>query len=125
MAVLYSKRNGNAVLHFTANATVTVVGNNSVSGLAANGSTEVVSGASINKIAWGVSGTGTWTVKRGANTVLVLTNSNTLNMDEFGAAISLYPDATLVVELSGGTGHIMLDITKSFSALDEAANRGF
>lgn len=122
MAVISNKKNGKVVLHFTANATVTVAGNNSVSGIVSNTSEEVVTGGTITKVAWGVTGTDSWTVKRGSNTVLVLTGTNVLNLAEFGSAVNLHPDATLVVEKSGGTGHILIEMAKVHSTY---ANTGY
>ena len=102
---------GTAVIHLTANATIVVAGNNSVSNVAVG--SEVVTGANVRKVWWGLADAYTyWTVKRGANTVLVLNNTNYLDFTT-GAVIGIDSTANLVFEKTGtGTGFIALEIKK-------------
>lgn len=110
MAVIKNTLN-ETVLHFTANATITVQGNNSVSNIAYL--TQNVASASIRKIASSSnSATGTWTIKRGANVVWVA--SGNFLWDFSGHNIVLNQDAiaTIVVELTGGSGSLIVDVSK-------------
>ncbi len=102
--------NGRFVLHLVANATIVVVGNNTVSNLATG--SDNVARASINKVWWGASNGSYWTVNRGSNNVLVLTETGDLAFE--GASLNLYPAANLVFTLNGtGAGYIMLEGQKA------------
>lgn len=108
MSIISNKYNGTVITHDTANATYVVVGNNTVSNLTYS-NTEIINSGTIRRVVWGTS-TGYWTVKRGANTVLVLSGSNEMLLN--GMSITKDKTANVVVELSGGTGFIMLEIAK-------------
>lgn len=112
MSILSNKYNGTVITHDTANSTYVVVGNNSVSNIAST-NTEVVDSATIRRVVWGTDGTGYWTVKRGANTILVLNGTNELLLN--GMSINKDKSANVVVSLSGGTGFIMLELAKQGS----------
>lgn len=115
MAIIKNTLN-NIVLHYTANSgNVVVQGNSSVSGIAFGNSTvfQNVSAASIRKIACSSnSATAAWTVKRNANVVWVA--SGNFLWDFAGHNMPLNQDAVanLVVELSGGSGSILIELSK-------------
>lgn len=110
MAILSNKYNGTTVTHDTANATYVVVGNNSVSNIASGA--EIVDSAAIRRVVWGTD-TGQWTVKRGSNTVLVLSGTNELLLN--GMSLGKDSTANVVITLSGGTGFIMVELAKKGS----------
>lgn len=81
----------------------------------ANGIGEVVSSMTISKVAFGSTGTNSWTVKRGANTVAVLTGSGSVDYQELGIGLEAGGDneSNVVFTLSGGTGAIAVKVHKS------------
>lgn len=109
MSVIINRKNKTAVVHVTANTTLTIAGTANTSAIALTG--ETITGATIKQVFFG-SDTGTWTIKRGANTVAVL--SGTQHMDYAGLGLALIQDstATLVITLSGGTGYCMIELAK-------------
>lgn len=109
MSIISNGINGKTILHYVANATVVVAGNNSVSNVAT--STEVITGATIRQVLWGTD-TGAWTVKRGANTVLVLSGTNQLPFSAFNCPVNVDKAANVVITLSSGTGFIILELQK-------------
>lgn len=115
MATILRNKLGRVVVHATANTTWVVAGNNSVSNLAL--SNEELYGASIRQV-WFGSPSGNaayWTVKRGANTVLVLDSTAWLDFAGVGQSLTIDPSANLTVELTGSTsGYIMLELSKDF-----------
>jgi len=111
--IVHNRKNLSTTVLFTANTTLTLVGNNSVSAIGIGD--EVITGASITQ-AWVGSPSGAsayWTVKRGANTVAVLDSTAYIDYAGNGGAITLDSDATLVVELTGTTGTLMLELQKA------------
>jgi len=120
--VIINRKNTSAVLHFTANATVVIAGNSSVSNVAYLN--ETVKGASITQATFGSpSGSGAyWVVKRGANTVAVFDSTAQLDFAGYGIPITLFPAANLTVELVGSSnGFLMLEIQKLDSQLQYLA----
>lgn len=110
MAIITNGKGGKTITHNVANATYVVVGNNSVSNIATPD--EQVNGCTIRNVIWGCS-SGSWAVKRGANTVMVLNNSGNMPFYQFGCPVNLDRTANVVIELSGGgTGFIMLELQK-------------
>lgn len=107
-----SLQEGSAVIHYTANAAVTIAGNNSVSDIANAG--EAVSSAKISQIWYGAGPANSfWTVSRGANTVAVLTGAGHLNLSGYNSIIDLDDTATVVLALSNAAddeGFIMLEL---------------
>lgn len=81
----------------------------------ANGAGEVVASMTISKIVWGSTSTNSWTVKRGGNTVAVLTGSGSVDYQELGIGLEAGGDnqANVVFTLSGGTGAIAVKVHKS------------
>jgi hypothetical protein len=89
--------------------------------LGANNAGETVSKMYISQVIWGASATNTWTVSRGANTVLVLTGSGSLDLQSDGIRLENQiagSDASqnCVFTLSGGTGSIAIKLAKSSGA---------
>lgn len=110
MAVLNNKAGGSALIHLTVSNTLIVVGNNSVSNLALT--TETVSSATIKKVWWGASNSSYWTVARGSNTVLVLTESGQLDFSS--DVLTKDSAANLVFTLVGtGVGFIAAEVKKN------------
>lgn len=112
MPVIHNKESTFTV-HATANATLTIAGNSAVSNVAYP-STQVVTSASIRQVWWGTGDTSTsWAVKRGSNTVLVLNGSDHFNFAAEGKAIDIDKGGTLVLEKTGGTGFLMIELSKA------------
>ncbi len=110
--LLSNKVNGRATIHvISANSgDIIVVGNSTVSNLTAN-SVEVISGAAIRRVSWGTDGN--IKILRGANVVLVLTQSDQLDLD--GCAITLDSTANIVINVSSANSFAVLEISKQFS----------
>lgn len=102
MAILKNSLN-TSVLHFLANGTTVVAGNNSVSNVALL--TQNVGSASIRKIM----SNGTWTIKRGANTVWTTSGTFLYDFAGHNLVLSQDPTATIVCE---GSGSILVEISK-------------
>lgn len=110
MAVIINKKGLSAVIHLTANATVNITGNSTVSAIAIGD--EVVNGAVITQVWYGSEGH--WVVKKGSNTVAVF--DSTGYTDFAGCGITLNVDSTaptLTAELNNtGNGFIIIELTK-------------
>ncbi len=110
MAIISNKLNSSVVVHTTANLTLTIAGNNSVSNIATG--TEILTGASIKKLIYG-SDAGHWSVKRGANVVAILTGTGELNFSSLGTSINLDRTGTVVLTLNGSAnGFCMVELSK-------------
>lgn len=111
MAVTINRKNTSAVIHVTANATITVAGNSTTSNVAT--SNEVLSGATIVQAFCGAGNGAYWTVKRGSNTVLVLDSTGYYDFAGSGMAITADSGGTIVANLVNGTdGYLMLEVQK-------------
>ena len=120
-SVLNNKKFGNCLVHLTANATLVVVGNNSVSNVAV--SDETVQGASIRRVWFGSSHNGHWTVYRGSNTMLVLGGTGYLDFVP-GNVLTKDRTANLVFTLNNTTtGFILAEIQKETSGTPSEYNR--
>lgn len=107
--VLHNRKNLSFVIHATANATITIAGNNSVSNVAIDD--EVLTGATIKQVWYGSSGH--WVVKRGSNTVAVFNTSGTANFYGTGMALTKDQTENLVLELvDTANGYIMIEMQK-------------
>jgi len=115
MAVTYfnNKRHQIDVL-ITANATITVAGNNSVSNIA-YGTDQTVIGAGIKQM-WAMSPSGNsayWTISRGANLVAAPDSTAYLDFAGNGSSLNVDSTGTIVVTLVGATvGTLMLTLHK-------------
>lgn len=110
MAILSNKLNGPVVIHTVANSTLTIAGNNSVSNVAT--STEVLTGAVVKKVMYG-SDAGHWSIKRGANTILVLTGTGVMDFASINSPISVDSTGTLVMTLNGSAnGFLVVELSK-------------
>ncbi len=112
MSVVHNRKNLSFVVHATANLTLTIAGNNSVSNVAIGD--EVLTGAAIKQVWFGSeAGAGTWFVKRGSNTVGVYDSTGWHDYAGNGCMLNKDSAATLVLELSGTTnGSIMVELQK-------------
>jgi len=120
--IVTNSLNKSCTLHFTGTtANVIIAGNSSVSNIALGAlnfaantanTEEVLTGASIHKVAWGIEATNanaSITVARGSNVVLVLTGSNTLK----NFPIGLDPTANLVVTFNNSSvGFLLIELQK-------------
>lgn len=110
--IIQNRKNLSTTILFTANTTLVVAGNTSVSSIAVDD--EIITGATINQ-AWCGSPSGAsayWEVKRGANTVAVLDSTAYIDYAGNGGAITLDQSANVVVTLVGTTGTLMLELQK-------------
>lgn len=110
-----NKFNGKATIHVAAanSGDIIVVGNNSVSNLVVNATcTEVIAGAFIRKVSWGTDVN--WSIKRGANVVMVLTGSGEMHLDAM--AMNLDPTANISANTSSANSFLILHIDKIFAA---------
>lgn len=99
MAIL-NNRTGKATIKLTATANV------ALSALAA--ANETVTKAKINAVYW----SGTWTVARGANTVLNLTGSDHWLLSDEGVVLDEYPGVDFAFTLTGN-GSIVVIVNKN------------
>lgn len=100
-----------SVVHLIATGTVVIAGNNSVSNVAYL--TQNVASASIKKIMCSSnSATGTWTIARGANTVWIASGNFLYDFQAHGSPLSQDSTANLVCTLSGGSGSILVELSK-------------
>lgn len=108
-----NKKNVSFVVHADATTTLTIAGNNSVSNVATGD--EILTGASIKQV-WFGSPSGNaayWTVKRGANTILVLDSTGWQDFAGNGNMITKDGAGTLVLTLVGAAnGSIMIEMQK-------------
>lgn len=111
MAVNINRKNTSAVIHLTANASITVAGNSAVSGIATGN--EVLTGCTITQVFCGAGNGAHWTVKRGANTLLVLDSTGYFDYAGSGMALNIDPGATIEATLNGGTdGYLLIEVQK-------------
>jgi hypothetical protein len=113
---LWNKFNGKCAIHLApaGNCDIVVVGNNSVSNLTSNGtSSEVISGAMIRRVIWSTDTS--ILVKRGANTVIVLTQTGDIRFD--GLSVDLFPDAGINVGTISANSFLIIEVDKKFSSV--------
>lgn len=107
-----NNRTSSVIIHATANGTITVAGNNTISNVATG--TQVLTGGVITRIWHGAAPSGYWNIKRGSNLVFSATGSGYQYFD--GAALNVDKTGTLVLELMGtSNGHIMIELRKEGS----------
>lgn len=110
MGVIKNSLNTTVIHQVSSNATYVIPGNNTVSNVSytnTDGAYQTVASASIRKIA----SNGTWTIKRGANTVW--TASGNFLQDFAGHNMPITVDKTgdLTLETTG-TGSILIELSK-------------
>ena len=114
ITVKQNKPGGIVVVRDTATGYISL---NSAS-IGANSVNEEVQEMYITGIKWNVSGTNTWTIARGANTVAVLSGSGSHNYDDDQMRLELplssggEATANVVYTKSGGTGTILIKLHK-------------
>ena len=113
MVATFRNQGGGTKSVVQANGTTTIVvaGGTGVSNLCSN-STEVVMGASINKVVYGGDSTTSFTVARVANLVGVYSGTGAIDYGALGCAISQDPTANITVTMSGTNGSIILELHK-------------
>lgn len=115
--VISNKKNTSFVVHATANGSLTIAGNNSVSNVAI--SDEILTGATITQAIFGVApaGDGHVVVKRGANVVAVYDSTGQHDYAGCGMPISRDQTGTLVFEGNAtGSWFVMLECQKVTSS---------
>lgn len=106
-----NKKNGPATVIFTASDTLTVAGGVGTSDLAIDD--EILTGASISRAWTGCADGGSWTIKRGSNTVFVISTTSFVDFAGNGTSIVLDSGADIVVEFDGtGEATLMLELKK-------------
>ena len=111
ITVKQNKPGGIVVVRDTATGYISL---NSAS-VGANAVNETVEEMYITGIKWSVSGTETWTIARGANTVAILAGSGSHNYDDdqmrLEDSVASFT-SNVVYTKSGGTGTILLKLHK-------------
>lgn len=111
MAVISNKKGLSAVVHLTANATLTIAGAAGVSDIAVGD--EVITGAYISQIWYGCANGSYWEIKRGSNTVFHTESTGYLDFTGNGVALNKDVAATLVANLnSSQTGSLIIELIK-------------
>lgn len=111
MSVLINKKGLSAVVHLTANATLTIAGAVGVSDIATGD--EVVGGAYISQVWYGCANGAYWEIKRGSNTVLHVESAGYMDFAGNGIVLNKDVGATLVANLNASqTGTIIIELTK-------------
>ena len=103
--VAYQNRPGGHVwFRFNSANTITLAS------MSANTDAETITGAAITKIFW----TGSWTISRGSNTVLYLSNTGPGVFDfvGHGTAIREWPAATVVCANNDTNGTLVIQLSK-------------
>lgn len=123
MAVTINRKNTSAVIHLTANATLTIAGNSSTSDIATDN--EIITGATIVQAFCGCpSGANSyWTIKRGGNTALVLDSTGYFDYAGAGMAVTMDAGATLVANLENSNdGYLLIELQKIGTFTSEYIN---
>jgi hypothetical protein len=111
MAILINKKGLSAVVHLTANATLTIAGAAGVSDIATGD--EVLTGAYISQIWYGTGNGAYWEIKRGSNTAFHLDSTGYIDFTGNGVALNKDVAATLVANLNlSQTGSIIIELIK-------------
>lgn len=112
--VVLRNNEGSAVIHLSANASLTIEGNTGVSAISSVG--EVVESAKISQIWFGTGPANSfWTITSGNTVTTVGGGSGHLNFAGMGTLIPLEPGNTLDVTLTNATdgqGFIMIELKK-------------
>lgn len=112
--VVLRNNEGTAVIHLSANASLTIEGNTGVSDVATVG--EVVQSAKVSQIWFGTGPANSfWSITSGNTVTTVGGGSGHINFAGHGASIPLEPGETLDVTLTNATdgqGFIMIELKK-------------
>lgn len=112
VTVISNKPRLSAVFHVaSANATLVVAGNSSVSNVASEG--ETLTGAYITQAAWGCDGTGYIVIKRGSTPVAVYDSTGQHEYAGCGMPITVGQSANVSVEFVGSSNcFVMFEVQK-------------
>jgi len=107
--IVNNKYASRVTLHATANGSANVTGNSTTCDIAlvnpAANTSETVNSVQIAQVWWGTSNNSNfWTIQRGANTVLILTNSGHMQFSEPGSAMTEFANAATIVFTLNGVG---------------------
>jgi len=121
--IVSNKLNGEVTLLFTANDSVVVAGNNTVSNVTASASENIVS-SHIRTVIYGAGSTGAntgyWKLSRGTNVVGVFAGSGNVSYSGSGVNLNLDGAANLVANLVGGTEGSLLVVLRKETAQNTA-----
>lgn len=123
VTILSNKPNGSVTIHVTnANAALVIAGNTSVSNVAASG--EILTGATIRKVWWGIDNAGSIQIARGgagaANNVLVLSQSGFMDFAAGGTVINVNKTANVAISFAGSAnGFAIIELKKEGTMPDE------
>ena len=107
VTLISNKSRTSAVIHVSsANATIKVAGNNSVSNIATPG--ETLTGAYITQAVWGCDGTGSINIKRGATLVAVYDSTGQHEYAGCGMPINVNQADDITVELIGSANSFIV-----------------
>jgi len=111
MPTIINRSGSSAVVHVNANSTIVIAGTSAVSNVASVG--ETLTGAYITQVWWGAPA-GYWTIKRGSNTALVLSETGYLDFAGAGASLTIDASADIVANLvTSSTGFLMFEVQKT------------
>lgn len=107
VSIISNKSRTSAVIHVSsANATIKVAGNNSVSNIASPG--ETLTGAYITQAVWGCDGTGSINIKRGSTLVAVYDSTGQHEYAGTGMPITVGQASDITVELMGSANSFII-----------------
>lgn len=107
VSIISNKSRTSAVIHVSsANATIKVAGNSSVSNIASPG--ETLTGAYITQAVWGCDGTGSINIKRGSTLVAVYDSTGQHEYAGTGMPITVGQASDITVELMGSANSFII-----------------
>lgn len=120
VTITSNKKNTSAVIHVSvANTTIKVSGNSTTTNVDATSTclalgNEVLTGAYITQVFWGLDVNGTAIVKRGTTPVAVFAAAGYVDYAGSGMALTVGQTANLTVEFVGtANGYVMLEVQKA------------
>lgn len=114
VTITSNKVNRSACIHVNANATIIVAGNTSVSNVAT--SDEILTGASITQVFWGIdpSGDGHARITRGGSLVGVYDSTGYKDYAGNGMSLNVNPTSNIEVTFHGtSTGYLFIEVQKT------------
>jgi len=120
VTITSNKKNTSAVIHVSvANTTIKVSGNSTTTNVDATSTclaigNEVLTGAYITQVFWGLDVNGTAIVKRGTTPVAVFAAAGYVDYAGSGMALTVGQTANLTVEFVGtANGYVLLEVQKA------------
>ena len=111
ITVTSNKKNTSAVVHVTGSNTVVIAGNSAVSTIAAPG--EVVQGAYITQVFWGVDPAGYVNLKRNGQIVMTLDSTSYYDFAGTGMPLTVNQTDNITVDFVGtANGYVFFELQK-------------